>query len=813
MDTMDPSENRGGFGARNGVLAVSYLLIAAGIFYWPVVSGKGVLFYFDLIGLNAPIRAYFFGWVARGHFPLWCPDTCAGLPLVAEGQAGPFYPPNFLVFPWLSPEIALNVSVLLHVVIALAGMFFYLRRSHSDVASVAGSIAYGFSSYLVFHLIHLSFFHAACVAPWVFFFLDRYLARGRPADVLAGALSLALVFSAGQQQGGLLVLAGVLIVVGYTAIETAVAGGKREAAEATGAVLVVVFAAGAILAVIAAGLFHILETSVRSGPMDPSFLFTGSIRPEWLPRLASPFHHGRWMDATWQLPHEVEKEIAVYLGLGAWIFAPIAFVVGGSRRDRAHLAVVGITLLLMLGEFGPFDGFFTHVPILNRMRIPPRFLLPLTVSTSFLIASGIDRLTDDRARARRVLVAAGIGALCWAGLAWGGARRITSRAVDATDPQTMAWIDGLDADLRLRTGLAVALLTVVAIAFLWRRRRVVTTCATAAIAALLFADSYTYGAAENPVVDPAMYAPRPTVEFVAERLGTKRIESLGTRAAYGAGGWAMGTAPYVSGIEALPRATNLLFGIPSAACASSLISARLDRVRENLSVPWLRRLGVRFLLSRTDVGLPVARSGSAIVHRVPKPAPLYGLAASVQPVASGDEAFARADEPRENPDDVAYVEGELDGWTADPRAGSPGSVRVDNELPDRRVLRISASARAFLIVRENYDSGWRASIDGRPQAVYRANYLFFGVPVPPGEHVVEFTYRPSYFAPALAVSGLAVLSAFGLLLIPAVRRPRSACLSVATSDRQRAWFLAVEVAVFFALVVVAVARHPSAWGL
>ena len=58
--------------------------------------------------------------------------------------------------------------------------------------------------------------------------------------------------------------------------------------------------------------------------------------------------------------------------------------------------------------------------------------------------------------------------------------------------------------------------------------------------------------------------------------------------------------------------------------------------------------------------------------------------------------------------------------------------------------------------------GWRATVDGVPAPIERANMLFRAVPVLPGRHTVEMVYRPfSVKAGALtSLLGFAVLGAF-----------------------------------------------------
>jgi uncharacterized membrane protein YfhO len=46
-----------------------------------------------------------------------------------------------------------------------------------------------------------------------------------------------------------------------------------------------------------------------------------------------------------------------------------------------------------------------------------------------------------------------------------------------------------------------------------------------------------------------------------------------------------------------------------------------------------------------------------------------------------------------------------------------------------------------LVVSENYYPGWRASVDGKPVPVYRANFNLLGLALPTGATRVELTFH------------------------------------------------------------------------
>jgi uncharacterized membrane protein YfhO len=67
------------------------------------------------------------------------------------------------------------------------------------------------------------------------------------------------------------------------------------------------------------------------------------------------------------------------------------------------------------------------------------------------------------------------------------------------------------------------------------------------------------------------------------------------------------------------------------------------------------------------------------------------------------------------------------------------------------------------VLSDQYFPGWRATVDGAPASIVRANYAFRLVEVPRGRSVVEFRYAPASVPIGAAVSG-ATLVGLAVLL-------------------------------------------------
>ena len=84
--------------------------------------------------------------------------------------------------------------------------------------------------------------------------------------------------------------------------------------------------------------------------------------------------------------------------------------------------------------------------------------------------------------------------------------------------------------------------------------------------------------------------------------------------------------------------------------------------------------------------------------------------------------------------------------------------------PNRAEVRASVTAPAILMLSDAYSDDWRVTVDGQPARLYRANYAFRGVWLPPGEHTVVYSYRPRAFliGGVISLMTLLGLGIFGL---------------------------------------------------
>ncbi|MCC7346632.1 MAG: hypothetical protein IT538_04470, partial [Variibacter sp.] len=76
------------------------------------------------------------------------------------------------------------------------------------------------------------------------------------------------------------------------------------------------------------------------------------------------------------------------------------------------------------------------------------------------------------------------------------------------------------------------------------------------------------------------------------------------------------------------------------------------------------------------------------------------------------------------------------------QAWSGGGVRIVRYQNTRVTIDTEAPVGGLLLLNDVWHPWWRATLDGAPAPILRANVLFRGVMVPAGRHRVEFTFHP-----------------------------------------------------------------------
>ena len=139
--------------------------------------------------------------------------------------------------------------------------------------------------------------------------------------------------------------------------------------------------------------------------------------------------------------------------------------------------------------------------------------------------------------------------------------------------------------------------------------------------------------------------------------------------------------------------------------------------------------------------------------------PKYRWAGHVQFVPStedGDhQALARLGETGFQPANETLLHTSLS--PAELTRGDNGHIKILTEAPAMAELEVEAALPGWLVRSTKFDSDWRVTVDDKPAALLRADYLLQAVHIPAGKHVLTFSYSPSLNDMWLAITVRGVL--------------------------------------------------------
>ena len=790
------------------LFALGLLALATAGFFWQILfagawmpAGGG-----DLAALVYPTYHYAARSMGGGVIPLWNPYLYSGGPFAADIQASLFYPVNLIYFI-LTPEVTYRGVMMLsvfHFWLAGAGMYLFLRRllpGSSLIPPLFGALAFMFSGYFIVHFGNLNLIAQVAWLPVIFLFYHRSLSERRPGLAVWAGVFLGIAATAGHIQPLLIIilgLAGDLVYhMGLAFLEWRAEG--RYPAGTKGllrtwykplATFVITSVVGLGLAAIALVPAYELTGYTARADFDYARASAYSLAPAQLVGLLVPGFFGRDPSAHWGAWDRVEVG---YVGVLTLLLALFVLLIGkraagetggqssdspgegvgklagkdvflvGGVLEFAWLALLG--LLMAMGGYTVLHGWlYQLVPGFGTVRAPARFVFLMDFALVTLAALGLDALIgepDERVRPalRRLLRAAPwvIGGVLLFAIPLAYYAVITSQD---KDPIIFARTSAAANGLVFFAGLLIA-----GMALLYLRWRAMLRPALIGVLALglLFFDLASLGSnVDVGYEDPTRAFEHPAIiRFLQSDPGPYRID---TRTDV----WHLWQ----------PN-TSLLHGIfDVAGLVNPLSLADYDRYLSGIpsrSVPLFDFLNAKYVIAAKEVTLdwdkfaPVFDGDPALnvyLNRNALPRALVVHQAIAAP--DHEAAFAALQAPDFDPATAVVVEG---GKPLDATPSDQATIGFEVFSPDEIRLEVDTPADAYLVLSEVWYPGWRATVDGVPAPVLRANYAFRAVRLEPGQHVVHLKFAPGSWKIGLAVSALTLFVLVGWGVWRGLNRP------------------------------------------
>ncbi len=388
------------------ILPIVFIFLVSFFFILPFLVTKTIPYAGDFTGsdlteLNLPLRSASAQSILSGHVPLWNHNLSNGFALLAEGQAGVFYPLN-LIYLFLPFTLAVNIGFFLNFF--LAGFFTYLYAralSLSRLASIFSALAFSFSGFFIFHIKHLNMINAAIWVPLIFYLIEKYFFSQKKKRFLVFiALVFSIQFFAGHPQISYLsVISGFVYFLLRFCFE--ITDLKKVSVDEW---IIKILLPWIFIGVMALGLsaiqflptLEISALSERNTWIDYETSTNNIFPPRQILTVLNPYlfgnaainnldGHYQYLDIFW--------ENNCYFGFLSAIFAILALICLIKSDKRVRLFAVMIFILLFF-IFGRYNFLYIFVwlilPGLKFFRFSQRFILPLMLIFSILAGVGFD---------------------------------------------------------------------------------------------------------------------------------------------------------------------------------------------------------------------------------------------------------------------------------------------------------------------------------------------------------------------------------------------------------------------------------------
>lgn len=727
--------------------------------YW-IPRGGG-----DLASFLYPMYSFAAENLQKGIIPLWNPYQFSGSPFAADMQSGLLYPLNLLAFFLVRPFSyqAMEGLAVIHYFLAALFMYIYMRGlGASSFGSLASGIIFAFGGFTVAHLGHLNLIASATWLPLILFFFQRAIS-GR---------SLAFGVAAGAAYG-VSILAGHIQISLYTALfltlywvwgiiqrEKTTEGKDQFTSMLLSLPITVAVALGSAAALIIPS-YELTALSIRA-TISYAQSLEYAATPMGFITLLIPHFFGPDAANYWGIKGNL-TEVYGYAGILPLLLAAAAILLYRWRPPRAwfFILIAAVSLLLAVGEHTVLYGLlYKFVPGFDRVRSAGRFLLFFDLSVAVLAGFGVHRLSHRLASRERPIYKGflrTVGALV-AGSVFLAApffyySLLTSQDKDPIIFKRVATaIDSLNLTL-LFLLMSFALLLLVR--YQRQGRHLLPYLALGIIFVDLFSANYAY----NPTADGVLggFDHPQVIAFLNRETEPYRIDS-------DTGVW-----------DVWQPSTSLANHIGDVkGMYNPMEVADYDRYWGNMgsrSTLAYDLLNAKYVVAHKDVVLDWAKF-TPVLTDAPKvnvyqnlralPRALIVAQAEALPPKKTLERLRQPDfDPQRT---VLLEEGSPPLPSSEP--GFSGQVRsIQYPSPNEVVIEAFSEQRAYLVLGDVYYPGWEAYLDGKPAPLLRANYIFRAVPLPPGEHTVQFVFRPRSWQVGTGISllfwlGIVVLSGY-----------------------------------------------------
>ncbi len=773
---------------KRGVVVVIFLLLLICLLLPELVFQDKIFLVPDT---RAPISFASVGREAleEGTYPLWNPYLFCGMPSFHSLAYAPYvYPISFvthLLYEYLHfPEMT---WLLVHYLLAGAAMYLLLRSFgiRAIVSLFGGALFMLLPNYVAMGANgHGSQACAVAYMPLALLFArNLQIGRNRPrmAALLALALGLQMLRGHVQISYYTFLLVGLLFL--FESIHL-IREGEKAAFLKNG-----LFTASAVVA--ALGIAAVLILPVREyaafsirggggGGLDYGYATGWSLHPKEMLTFLFPWSYGFGKASYWgAMPF---TDYPNYLGISVFAFSVIALFLAENRWKWFLFFAAVLATLLSFGRFWPllYGPMFRYFPFFDKFRVPVMVLIVQQLAFVSLMALGVESFLDRYEKGtlpeflgsrslRWALIVAAI--LLVVTLVAGGAieKNLTREAL-ATEKIQRDWAAfgarAAAGDLSMRFLL---LLATVLVLFAGAARRILPGTLALGIGLIALIEIWTV---DRAVVHPEkawrvedyriIHGSDKRDDYMRPDAALRFLESdesffrIFPAPAAPPGRWSYSTPPFSENKFMISRIFSL----------GGYHAAKLENYQELMDVMFasfnrgvvpvniLDMLNTKYILSTyqlfgDDSAFPLVFSGEgAFVYENPGCLPRAALFENYRIVDHGripELLLSRGFDPGNE-----LLLEEEPGIRPQSTEGS--SIEITEYCLNGIKLEADIEKPCLLLLSEIYYPSWRATVDGEPVEILKADYCLRAIPLDAGSREIEFRFVSGVLRISLLIS-------------------------------------------------------------
>lgn len=704
----------------------------------------------DVITEMYPWRYFSIQQLKNGRIPFWNPYNFSGNPQLANFQTAVFYPLNFLYFI-LPFNLSWTILIILEPFLAAIFMFIFLTKSLklSNFASFLGAISFGFSSYMTVWLEWGNIGHTLLWLPLALFFVKRITEKINVSNFVSLIAVLTVSFLGGYVQGAFYLY---LLSIFYFIYLLKIVKDKPKK--------IAYFTIALVLSILLSS-FQFLSTL---------YLFTSSTRggyslsqisdlllpiKYWVTIFASDFFGNPATRNYWIQGTYIER--VAYIGVSFILFAFIS--IKSKKKEKRFFTILAIISLLLSTNL-PLIKLLYLIPIpVISTTVPTRELSIFIFSAIVLGAIGIDYWENNKFKTKIPWIFLGIYAfiLLIAVVSW-----------------KLNFLPYQNFYITIRNLILPSILAVstVIIFYLFKSNPIGKVFLTLVIILDLL---YFFNKITPFSIPEFVYPKTSVITYLQKNAGINRF-------------WGYGSAYINPNFQTYdktysPEGNDPLhiqtYGMLLASSGNGMIPKVLPRPDANIAPGYgssdlynnfyrqriLNLLGVKYILNQTtsqdyDSSFPkdkynlVWQKSPWQIYENKEALPRFFLANDYRVYKSKSAVLNNIYNKDINLEKTLLLESNPD-IKIDKE--SQNSVKLLSYTPNEIVFSTKSSGNSLFFLSDNYYPQWNSYIDGKNTETLIADYSFRAVPVPKGEHKVEFIYNSRYFSMGAKISLISLL--------------------------------------------------------